>query len=297
MCVDLHTHSLYSDGTDSPEQLVRLALAAGLKGLSLTDHDTAQGCGELERAARGTGLAVVNGIEISCLHNALSLHMLGYGIDPADPILIRRLEKIQEGRRVRNQKILARLREQGIRVSEKDLEAVSPRGQAGRPHIARLLVKRGVVSGMEQAFDRLLGRGRPAHVERFCYSAAETIAFIHQAGGVAVLAHPGQLDPSMRLQPPLIRELSARGLDGLEVHYPGHSPRIREGLKRLAREHRLLVTGGSDYHGGNRKNTLFSAHGDSLCPPNTILDQVLARIESRRRSPANDTKETPCTPS
>ena len=282
MCVDLHTHSLYSDGTDSPEELVRLAVNGGLSGLALTDHDTSEGCGHLLKAGAEAGLRVLTGIEISCLHGPLSLHMLGYGIEPDDRLLQERLTRLQEGRAERNRKILARLNDLGIRINREELRGMSPQGQAGRPHIARLLVDKGVVSSMEQAFHRFLGRGRPAHVKRFCYSAIEAIGFIHQAGGIAVLAHPGQIDPSLRLQPSLVRELAARGLDGLETVYPSHSPAVRAGLERLASRHHLVKTGGSDYHGANRSSGGLATGDDTVCPPDTILDEIDRRLDRIR---------------
>jgi len=283
MCVDLHTHSIYSDGTATPEELVQMAAALQLNGLALTDHDTMEGCGRAVAAGKQLGVSVIPGLEVSCTHRDFSLHILGYLVDPEHEILQEKLLQIQKGRQKRNQRILERLVDLDIDITRKELEQLSGCGQTGRPHIARLLMARKIVPDINSAFRRFLGKGKPAYAERFSFSAAETIAFIHQAGGIAVLAHPGKLDPSMRIQPRLINELTECKLDGLEVYYPSHPRKVQKKLHKLAQQHNLLTTGGSDYHGGNRPNNNLAGGRKSVCPPDSIMKELHARVERIRR--------------
>jgi predicted metal-dependent phosphoesterase TrpH len=277
MCVDLHTHSIYSDGTNTPTELVTMAAANNLKGFALTDHDTTEGVAEALRAGEQHGLEVITGLEISAVHRKFSLHILGYGIDPQHPDLLHWLDRVQQGRITRNAKILAKLGGMGIDISQDELERLSSRGQAGRPHIARLLVDKGIVPTMGQAFSHYLGRNKPAWQSRFAYTAAESIAIIHRAGGLAVLAHPGQLDPGMKIQSRIIAELAERGLDGLEIHYPSHGRKMVRRLEGLARKYNLIATGGSDFHGSNRAGELAGGSG-AICPPDSIMDNIHQRL-------------------
>ncbi len=278
MCIDLHFHSVYSDGTATPRELAQMAVALGLKGIALTDHDTMAGVPEMMEYGSKAGIEVISGIEIGALHRGRSLHLLGYGIDAGHRRFNDWLARLQQGRTERNRAILERLRHMGIRISEDELQRFSGCGQAGRPHIAAMLIRMGIVRSMDEAFAHYLGRGKPAWQSRFCYSAAETIAMIHQAGGLAVLAHPGQLDPTMRIQPRLVAELKELRLDGLEAWYPAHPRKMRRALQALASRHGLLVTGGSDFHGANRPGSSLAGGGNGFCPPDGLLDALLARL-------------------
>ena len=282
MCVDLHTHSIFSDGTATPEELVQMAALLKLAGLALTDHDTMEGYERAAAAGRQYGVEVIPGLEISCTHGEFSLHILGYLVDPDHHILREKLLLIQNGRQQRNRKIVERLAELGIAITDAELRMLSTCGQTGRPHIARLLMSKKIVPDINSAFRRYLGKGKPAYAERFSFTAAETIAFIHQAGGVAVLAHPGKLDPAMRAQPRLIHELVERGLDGLEIYYPSHPRKMQKKLHRLADQYDLLKTGGSDYHGGNRPNNGLAGGRKSVCPPDTIMEELHKRVQNIR---------------
>ena len=278
MCIDLHTHSIYSDGTATVAELVELAVNSGLHGLSLTDHDTVEGCDELKTLGERAGLVIVSGVEVSTsLHNH-TLHILGYGIDTTAPALHHWLLPLQTGREARNAAILEKLAHMGINISPQEIQLLSCCGQTGRPHIARLLVQKGIVDSFDNAFRLYLGRNKPAWESRFSYSAAATIAMIHQVGGLAVLAHPGQLDAEMRVQPQLIRELVNHGLDGLEVYYPTHSKKMTKKLRAIATEHKLLITGGSDFHGVSRPIHQIAGSKQAFCPPATILDDLVARL-------------------
>lgn len=280
MCIDLHTHSIYSDGSATPAELVELAVQHGLRGLALTDHDTMEGVAETIRLGQEAGLTVISGVEISTTLHQHTLHMLAYGIDPADTRLRDWLKPLQEDRERRNGVILDKLHHLGIDITAEEIAAISCCGQTGRPHIARLLVAKGVVENFDAAFRRFLGRNKPAWERRFAYSTVETIAMIHRCGGLAVLAHPGQLDPEMRLQPAIIRELVLRGLDGIEVDYPTHTRKTKKKLRAIAAQHRLLITGGSDYHGQTRPAHRLASAGSGFCPPCALLPPLLERLNT-----------------
>lgn len=284
MIIDLHTHSTYSDGTATPEEIVILARKSKIAVLAITDHDTTEGCVEAVQAGKRYGVEIINGVEISCVHDDISLHMLAYGFDLENTNFQEKIYLLQQGRLVRNQKILARLKKIGINISEQELADYSVYGQSGRPHIAGLLIKKKIVSTMNQAFYDYIGKGKPAYADRFCFSAGEAIRFIHEAGGVAVIAHPGQLDPTMRLQPRLICELAGLGLDGMEIYYPSHRRKVQKKLHNLADKHNLLLTGGSDYHGTNRpKNNGLANRSGINSPPFTLMQPLREQIAFRSR--------------
>lgn len=283
MCVDLHTHSIYSDGTSTPAELVELAVHNGLRALALTDHDTIEGVAETQQLGEQGGITILTGLEISTTLRQYTLHILGYGIDPNHQELQQWLLPLQQGRSNRNNAILHKLQDLGINISAEEIRTISHCGQTGRPHFARLLIAKGVVDSFDAAFRLYLGRNKPAWERRFSYSAAETIAMIHRAGGVAVLAHPGQLDPEMRAQPPLIRELTLRGLDGLEIYYPTHSKKMRKNLMAMAAECGLIATGGSDFHGDTRPANRLAGTNKIFCPPYSIIEAITARKNGHNR--------------
>ena len=287
MCIDLHTHSIYSDGSSTPAELIDLAVANGLRAMALTDHDTVEGVEEMLRLGKQAGITVLTGVEVSTTLRQYTLHILGYGIDPADPGLHQWLLPLQQGREKRNQAIIGKLQQLGIAITAEEISRISCCGQTGRPHIARLLMEKGVVGSFDEAFRHYLGRHKAAWEGRFSYSASETIDMIHRAGGLAVLAHPGTLDPEMRAQSLVIRELALRGLDGLELYYPTHTRKILKKLKTIAANNNLIVTGGSDFHGVSRPaNRLAGDRAQPLCPPYSIIDAILARQNGRNRNPS-----------
>ncbi len=278
MCVDLHTHSIYSDGSSTIAELVEMALGNGLRALALTDHDTVEGSEEIKELGEKSGLIIISGVEISTTLQQRTVHILGYGIDTSSPALQQWLLPLQTSRAERNSAILAKLQALGIDISADELKHVSCCGQTGRPHFARLLIQKRVVDSFDAAFRQYLGRNKPAWVGRFSYSAAETISMIHQVGGLAILAHPGQIDTEMRLQPLLIQELVLRGLDGIEIYYPTHTRKMIKKLKAIAREHGLVVTGGSDFHGLSRPAHQLAGVVQGFCPPASIIDDIMTRL-------------------
>lgn len=278
MCVELHAHSVYSDGTATPAELVQMAADRNLQGFSLTDHDTVEGVQEALDHGQHIGIPVISGIEVSTLHRQYSLHILGYGFDPNNEVLLQWLVRLQQGRTERNRKILVKLTAMGIVLTEQELEQVSDRGQAGRPHIAQLLKEKGYVTSTRQAFIHYLGRNKSAWCSRSPCSTSEAIRAIHQAGGLTVLAHPGIIDKSMKTLPMLIQELVEHGLDGLEVFYPTHSSKVKKYLQKLANKYNLICTGGSDYHGGHHRR-LFAGETGGICPPDSIMVELSERLQ------------------
>jgi predicted metal-dependent phosphoesterase TrpH len=278
MCIDLHLHSHYSDGTMSPAALVEMAADARLTGIALTDHDTVEGIDEFLEAASRKNLVAVPGLEISSTFREYSLHILGYGINHRDSELAARLTGLQQGRESRNRKIIAKLQKIGLDIHNEELATLSECGQTGRPHIARLLARKGIVATPDEAFRLYLRREAPAWAGRPIYEAEECIAMIHQAGGVAVLAHPGQISPHPFSMSLLLKELVRLGLDGIEAYYPGYSPAVRKGLKNLAARHKLVITGGSDYHGENKPYGGMAGKKHRFCPPDILLDGLKEKI-------------------
>ncbi|MEK6201873.1 MAG: PHP domain-containing protein [Desulfobulbaceae bacterium] len=281
MSIDLHTHSNFSDGTMTPTELVALASYKKISALALTDHDTMAGTEEAVLAGAKMGVEVVPGIEISVSYTSIEYHILGYWADSANSVLAAALTRLQGARAERNEKILQKLNGLGIPVTPEELQVVSEQGQTGRPHIARILVERGVVKTMSQAFDQFLKKGEAAYASRFAYDAAEAVFMIRQAGGLAVLAHPAQNDPDLVRLPAVLADLVPAGLEGIELYYPSHSNKVKKRLRVLADQHDLLLTGGSDYHGEVRPNTSL-AGGKNIFVPPELLEKMKERLRLRR---------------
>ena len=251
MRIDLHTHSSVSDGTDAPGELVRKALAAGLDVVALTDHDTFDGFDEAAAEGERLGLGVVGGMELSCSRLGNSVHVLAYGADPASPALAAEMARVRDGRLGRLAGVLRKLAGLGVPVSEAEVMVqVGNSPSVGRPHIADALIKGGHVRDRQEAFDRFLADGGPAHVHRYTIEVDRGIDLVHEAGGLAVIAHPwgrgrDQLLPAGVLEG-LVRD---HKLDGIEVDHQDHDSDARRRLRALAESLGLLATGSSDYHG------------------------------------------------
>jgi predicted metal-dependent phosphoesterase TrpH len=250
--IDLHIHSTFSDGMLKPAELVDLAESQELSAIAITDHDTVGGTDEAIQRGLEKGIEIITGIEISSWHGDTSMHILGYRFRHDDEKFNSRLQLLQHGRETRNVKIIENINKLGIRVELEELLNYSEYGQTGRPHIARLLVDKGVAKTVDLAFKYYLGRGAAAYAERFRFSARDAIAMIREAGGVTVLAHPSSLDPSLRSTSSLLKELKKVGLDGVEVYYPSHSPKAMKTLLKMAQDLGLLISGGSDFHDSER---------------------------------------------
>lgn len=251
MRIDLHTHSSVSDGTDTPEELVRKAAAAGLDVVALTDHDTFDGLNAAVAEGQRIGVQVLRGMELSCSRGGDSVHLLAYGADPLNADLVAELALVRGGRKGRLTGVLMKLAELGVPVSEAEVMAqVGDSPSVGRPHIADAMIKAGHVRDREEAFDRFLAEGGPAHVHRYAIELERGIDLVHAAGGVAVIGHPWGRGREHVLPPALLSALAAEhGLDGVEVDHQDHDASTRAQLRTLAAELGLLATGSSDYHG------------------------------------------------
>ncbi|HEY6685237.1 MAG TPA: PHP domain-containing protein, partial [Propionibacteriaceae bacterium] len=251
MRIDLHTHSSVSDGTDTPAELVRKAGAVGLDVVGLTDHDTFDGLDEATAEGERLGIQVVRGMELSCSLGGSSVHVLAYGADPSSPGLAEEMALVRDGRLGRLAGVLAKLTALGVPVSEAEVMAqVGDSPSVGRPHIADALIKAGHVQDRQEAFDRFLADGGPAHVPRYTIELERGIDLIHQAGGLAVIAHPWGRGREYLLPASVLQTLARdHQLDGIEVDHQDHDAETRRQLRTLADSLGLLPTGSSDYHG------------------------------------------------
>jgi 3',5'-nucleoside bisphosphate phosphatase len=251
MRIDLHTHSAVSDGTDTPAELVEKARAVGLDVVALTDHDTFDGLDEAAATGEQVGIQVVRGMELSCSRHGSSVHVLAYGADPASTGLAAEMALVRDGRLGRLAGVLAKLAALGVPISEADVMAqVGTSPSIGRPHIADALIEAGHVRDRQEAFDRFLADGGPAHVHRYTIEVERGIDLVHEAGGVAVIAHPWGRGRERLLPASAIQALARdHGLDGIEVDHQDHDADIRRRLHTLADSLGLLATGSSDYHG------------------------------------------------
>lgn len=250
MRADLHVHSTASDGTCRPEELVALALEAGLTHLAITDHDSVEAIQRAQVAAAATGLHLIAGVELSAVTaDGRDVHMLGYWVDPADPALRRHLLDLRAARMRRAEKMVASLSHAGFPIDIETVLPYSDGGALGRSHIARALVDSGHATSVRDAFERLIGRGRPFYAAKETMTPDEAIETILRCGGVAVVAHPGVngLDDE-------VRRLADVGLAGIEAYHADHSAEQRDRFSALADETGLLVTGGSDFHGPEAPN-------------------------------------------
>ena len=249
--IDLHIHSSFSDGIFTPREIIKMAKAAGAIAIALTDHDTTAGIEEFLSAQETGALKLLPGVELSANHKIGSLHILGYGIDHTQAAFQKSLHEIQQYRVKRNFAIFKQLNLLGYDLSIDEINGKNS-GQTGRPHIARLLVKKGIVRSEQEAFVRFLKKGATAHVAREPLSAKKAIAIIKQAGGLAVLAHPASVDPTCASIAEVTKELKESGLSGIEVFHPMHNKKHLRYYSNLCHELELFATGGSDFHG--RKN-------------------------------------------
>ncbi|NVJ22823.1 MULTISPECIES: PHP domain-containing protein [Myxococcus] len=243
--IDLHSHTTASDGQYSPTELLARAAAAGVTVLSVTDHDTVAGLAEAREAARAHGVELVPGIEVSAFVLGREVHILGHFVRPDDEDLARFAQRLRGEREQRMEAMVARMQHLGFPVRMEHVLAVAGDAQLGRPHLARVLVNQGWAVDMKAAFDRFLGTRGMAWVERFKLDGADAIRLIRNAGGTATLAHPG----SSKAERMEIRELTKAGLSGLEVMHADHNPGLRQKYLALAKEHDLVPTAGSDFHG------------------------------------------------
>ena len=276
--IDLHTHSTFSDGSLTPEELIQEAVRAGLSAIALTDHDTTAGVPRLMAAAASTSVRAIAGVEISADVKSGTMHMLGYMIDPENHTLIERLKWLREGREVRNAEILEKLNRLGFGLTWEEVAAFAGEDVVGRPHFAQALLARKLVKDKDEAFDKYLGKNKPAYADRRRMSPENSIQLIRGAGGIPVLAHPFTLNLSADALKKQVAELRDFGLGGIEVFYSEHTPPMTSQYLNLTKELGLVATGGSDFHGAMNPDVRLGSGFGSL----QVADEIVSQLDARR---------------
>jgi hypothetical protein len=252
MFADLHLHTHFSDGTYSPEEVAALGRKFGLAALALTDHDTVEGCARMAQACAAGGIEFITGTELTAEQDDNELHILGYFLDTQNTRLLGEIAKFQAVRQNRIREMVARLNDLGVPLAADAVFALANCRSPGRPHVARALVNAGLCNSLDEVFERYLKKSRPAWVPKKKMSALDGIELIHQAGGLAVMAHPG-----LNRTDDVIPGLVDAGLDGIECFHTKHSTAMSQHYLKLADKYRLLVTGGSDCHGLSKGKPLI----------------------------------------
>jgi predicted metal-dependent phosphoesterase TrpH len=242
--VDLHLHTTFSDGTYTPKELIAQAARKNLCAVAIVDHDTVDGIDPALETARGKGIEIIPGIELTAEYDNSEVHILGYLLDHKNNGLLQELARLKKNRVERVHKMADKLNDLGVKLDAESVLEIAKQGTVGRLHIARVMVKKGLVGSIPEAFRKYIGDKSPAYVCGFRFSVKEAIKLIKKAGGIPILAHPYSIDKDE-----LIPEFVGYGLMGLEVYYPEHSQSMVNFYLGLAKKFNLLVTGGSDCHG------------------------------------------------
>ena len=266
--IDLHLHSHFSDGTYGPEELAAQARRYELAAIALTDHDSVEGCPGTAQACAAVGIEFITGTELTAEEDGNEVHILGYCVDTQNTILLTQIARFQAVRQNRIREMVVRLNQLKVPLSADAVFALANCKAPGRPHVARALVAAGLCSSLDEAFERFLKKNRPAWVPKFKMSGAEALELIHQAGGVAVLAHPG-----LNRTDEVIQGLVEAGMDGIECYHTKHPTATTERYLKIADRFHLLVTGGSDCHGMNKGKPLIG----TVKVPYQYLEKLKAR--------------------
>lgn len=275
--IDLHTHSTMSDGSDTPEELVDLAVKAGLSAFALTDHDRQDGVAAARARAAHAGIELVPGTEISCQHQG-TMHMLVYFLEPGEGPLQDELVRLQRARDTRNQRMVARLMELGLPVTGEELEQEAGGKGAGRPHVAAILVRKGYASSVQDAFDLYLAKGQPAYMEKDRLEPLDAISLALESGALPVLAHPLSMNLPAAELGSTVNELAEEGLAGLEAIYGRYTQEERAGLAVMASRAGLAITGGSDHHGTYKPDLSVGTGRGDLHVPDSALSALRDRL-------------------
>jgi 3',5'-nucleoside bisphosphate phosphatase len=266
---DLHTHTYHSDGTRSPREVIDVARAHGIGIVSISDHDNLAAYFEIKPYADSAGVTLVPGVELSCIYDGVDIHVLAYAFDPLDARIEQRLRKFRETRHRRGYLMVDRLRSLGYNIDAKRVDDLAAGGAMGRPHVARALVEAGYVASVDEAFDKLLGAGKPGYVEKERFRIDEAVSLIRAAGGITSIAHPTLYPDGERIVPLLLDA----GVDGVEVMHPEVDEAAREAYSNVARFRGKMLTGGSDDHGTVKtKETL-----GTIKVPETWIAEILVR--------------------
>lgn len=273
--IDLHVHSTASDGSESPAGVVRLAAAAGLKAIALTDHDTQSGIPEARVEAARCGVELIAGAELSVEWAQGAMHMVVLFLEPGPGALQDRLAELRKGRTERNARIVERLIELGLPISDAEILELAAGESVGRPHIAAVMVNRGYVESIFEAFDRYLAWGKPAYMARPRLSPEEAIGLALESRAVPIVAHPHTLGLNTSEEvSATLRRLAGAGLVGIECYYPLYSPFEREGYAALAERFGLKPSGGSDYHGTYKPEVELGVGRGNLAVADELLDAL-----------------------
>ncbi len=278
---DLHTHTTASDGSLSPTLLVQRAFERGVKAIAITDHDTVAGVEEARAAAKDRKMWFTSGIEISATLEGREIHILGYGIDTSNHALLDYAHRARAYRTERAERIITRLRELGVKkLTIRDVREISGEGVVGRQHIALAMQKKGIVRTTREAFDKYLADDAIAFTAKWEFPIQDAIALIHDAGGVAVLAHPARVISGEQFEAML-----SVGLDGVELHHPSHDTDVCKLYSLLTAQHGLLATGGSDFHGGNKRDGSNIGRYGLMKDDFTIFAKELTKRSSTHNRP------------
>ena len=275
---DLHLHTQFSDGTFTPEELAGHGARLGFAAMALTDHDTVEGCARMAAACMAAGIEFIVGTELTAEHNNTELHILGYFLDTQNERLLTEIAKFQTVRQNRIREMVARINELNVPLAVESVFALANCKSPGRPHVARAMVKAGLVSNLDEAFDRFLKKNRPAWVPKAKISALDAIELVHQAGGLAVMAHPG-LNRTDEIIPAIV----AAGLDGIECFHTKHSTAMEDRYLQIADKYNLLVTGGSDCHGFSKVKPLIG----TVKLPYQHIEKLVAAKQKRKSEIGN----------
>ena len=276
--IDLHTHSRFSDGSDSPQRIIELANEAGCSYVALTDHDRLDGIESARKRAEELGMGFVSGIEISCVYETGTFHLLAYFLDPASGPLQDRLFVIQHARTERNKVLAAKLRDAGFPITWDELMEEAGGPNLGRPHFAAVMMKKGLVSSIQEAFDSFLAKGKQFYVPKVLLTPREAIELVVASGALPVLAHPLSLDLHANELLTYLAELKEYGLVGMESHYARYNANQRSLLVEMTGSLSLVATGGSDYHGIYKTGLQIGTGEGDLEVPDSVLDELKNRL-------------------
>lgn len=275
--IDLHTHSTASDGTKTPCELARAAKSAGLCAVALTDHDTVSGLCEFHKECEKLGIEGISGVEISAQYHK-EMHILGLFVNENDAQLLEKLSKLQDARKIRNEKMLDLVRGTGMDISEEDIiPEDADMSSIGRAHFARAMVKKGYVHDTNEAFVKYLKKGNCCYVKRLTYSPQESIEIIKKAGGTAILAHPVYISENYSVLYELLETLGGFGLDGAECMYNSYSEEFSKMCGEICKKLGLVCSGGSDFHGANKPGVGLGAVSTGYVPYRMLLNIKMQR--------------------
>lgn len=278
--VDLHIHTRCSDGGLSPGEVIEYAAARGIRTIAITDHDTIAGNEPALEASVQAGVEVIPGVEISTQWDGITFHVLGFGIRRITDAVRRTFEFLEVSRRERNPRMVEKLRRLGIEVTMEEVAAEAGASLVGRPHFARVLLRKGVVDSIQEAFDRFLGRDAAAYVNKDRLTPSQACTIIREAGGLVVLAHPGLIEKDHPGRvPTLVEQLLPLGLAGIEAYYSRHTPEQTDLYLELAHRFGLLVTGGSDFHRADEAGPDMGRGFGNLRVPYPCVSALKRRLE------------------